>query len=111
MTPSPTHRQQDTSQRPKPSKKRYDATLVSQPEDNDECNSNSTPAKTAEMETPSPTLHQHTAGQKPKPSGNRYDAALVSQPARYLPSSSKFDTGNVFNILRTRAARQGLDFA
>ena len=106
MTPSPTHRQQDTSQKRKQSKKRYDATLVSQPEDNDEYISKPTLAKTAEMETPSPTLRQHVAGQKPKPSGNRYDAALVSQPARYLPSSSKFDTGNVFNILRTRSARQ-----
>ena len=106
MTPSPTHRQQDTSQKPKPSKKRYDATLVSQPEDNDEYISNFTLAKTAELATPSPTLRRHVAGQKLKPSGNRYDAALVSQPARYLPSSSTFDTGNVFNILRTRPARQ-----
>ena len=106
VTPSPTHRQQDTSQKRKPSKKRYDATLVSQPQDNDEYISKPTVAKTAEMEMPSPTLRQHVAAQKPKPSGNRYDAALVSQPAHYLPSSSKFDIGNVFNILRTRAARQ-----
>ena len=105
VTPSPTHRQQDTRQKPKPSKKRYGATLVSQPKDNDEYISNSTPEKSAEMETPSPTLRQHVAGQKPKPSGNGYNTALVSQPARYLPSS-KFDTGNVFNTLLTRAARQ-----
>ena len=104
MTPSPTHRQQGTGQKPKPSKNRYDASLVSQPEDRDEYLPNS--AKTAEMVTPSPTLRQHVAGQKPKPLGNRYDTALVLQPAHYLPSTSKFDTGNVFIILRTRAAKQ-----
>ena len=106
MTPSPTHRQQAAGQKPKPSRSRYDATPVSQPEDNDEYISNSAPTKTAEMVTPSPTHRQQVAGPKPKTSKYRYDTALVSQQVRHLPSSSKFDTRNMFHILRTRAAKQ-----
>ena len=105
-TPSRTHREQAAGQKPKPSRSRYDATPVLQPEDDDEYISNPATTQTAEMVTPSATHRQQVAGPKPKPSKYRYDTALVSQQVRQLPSSSKFDTRNMLNILRTRAAKQ-----
>ena len=73
VLPSPTHRHQAAGQKPKPSKNRYDAAFVSQPEDDNECSSNPAPAETEEIATPSPTHRQPVAGHKPKPFRSTYD--------------------------------------
>ena len=93
VLPSPTHRHQAAGQKPKPSKNRYDAAFVSQPEDDNECSSNPAPAETEEIATPSPTHRQPVAGHKPKPFRSTYDVTPSpthrQQDTRQKPKPSK----------------------
>ena len=100
VSQSPNKRQQVADQKPKPSRNRYDTAPVTLPND--------------ALLSRSPHRHNPDAARGVLVDQTHFQQVLDTtefkdvrkKPVRFLPSSSKLETSNMFNILRSRTAKR-----